>query len=210
MARWRIVGPGFLWLAAGTSFVIGAIGAGAGGGVAAWAGSGLALSAVPAARSPVWAPSLLAASSVAFLISAVAAGGALLTVTGTLALGGVTTEMLLGHWYLVDPRLPRWALKRLVVIGASALLIDGLVLGLSAPVGEATAVTIVFAVLSAVSLLLMIAVWFALREPAYSAVMAATGLSYLALLTSLAATAIGRSLISSGESVLEVPRLIGL
>jgi hypothetical protein len=153
---------------------------------------------------------LLAASSVAFVISAVAGGGALLTVTGTLALGGVTTEMLLGHWYLVDPRLPRWALKRLVVIGASALLIDGLVLGLGAPVEEETAVTIVFAVLSVVSLLLMIAVWFALREPAYSAVMAATGLSYLALLTSLAATTIGRSLISSGESVLEVPRLIGL
>ncbi len=133
----------------------------------------------------------------------------MLTLSGAAALGGVTTEMLLGHWYLVDPRLPRWALKRLVVIGAAALVVDGLVLGLAGGTGAPT-VTIVFAGLSVVSVLLMTAVWFALREPAYSAVMAATGLSYLALLTSLAATTLGRSLVSSGDTVLEVPRLIGL
>jgi hypothetical protein len=196
-------------LAAGTSFVIGSIGAAAGGGLAAWAASGLAFSAALAGRSPSWAFSLLATSSVAFLVSAVPAGSVLLTVTGTVALGGVTTEMLLGHWYLVDPRLPRWALKRLVVIGAVALIIDALVLGIAGGTGAST-LTAVFVVLSAVSVLLMTAVWFALREPAYSAVMAATGLSYLALLTSLGATMIGRSLISLGDTVLEVPRLIGL
>ena len=177
--------------------------------MAAWIGAGLALSAVPAARHPAAAPPILMASSVAFLVSALSAGGPLLTLSGAAALGGVTTEMLLGHWYLVDPRLPRWALKRLVVIGAAALVVDGLVLGLAGGTGAPT-VTIVFAGLSVVSVLLMTAVWFALREPAYSAVMAATGLSYLALLTSLAATTLGRSLVSSGDTVLEVPRLIGL
>ncbi len=155
------------------------------------------------------APPLLAVSSLAFLVAATPAGNPILTISGAAALGGVTTEMLLGHWYLVDPRLPRWALKRLVVIATVALVIDGLILGLAADGGWATVAT-VFAVLSVLSVLLMVAVWFALKEPAYSAVMAATGLSYLALLTSLGATTIGRSLISEGESLLEVPRLMGL
>ena len=40
-----------------------------------------------------------------------------------------------------------------------------------------------FVALTALSLLLVVAVWFALREPSYAGVMAATGLSYLGLLT---------------------------
>lgn len=204
------MGSGFLWLAGGTSLVIGAIGAMAGGGVAAWIGTGLALPAVLAARSQGLAFPLFASSSVAFASSAAVEGDLLLAVTGMTALGGVTTEMLLGHWYLVDPRLPRWALKWLVVIGAGGLVLDGLVLAFGVRDGGSTAAATVFAVMVVASVLLMVAVWFALREPAYSAVMAATGLSYLALLTTLAATTIGRSLISEGETILGVPRLMGL
>ncbi|MDP2624135.1 MAG: hypothetical protein Q8Q29_10090, partial [Actinomycetota bacterium] len=52
-----------------------------------------------------------------------------------------------------------------------------------------------YVALSATSLLLMVAVFFALRERAYSGVMAATGLSYLALLTSIGAVALARMLL---------------
>jgi hypothetical protein len=46
------------------------------------------------------------------------------------------------------------------------------------------------------SLLLMIGVLGALRYPAYSGVMAATGLSYLAVLTTLGAVFLGRAVVA--------------
>jgi hypothetical protein len=42
---------------------------------------------------------------------------------------------------------------------------------------------------------LMVGVWFSLRVPSYTGVMAATGLSYLATLTALGAVVIGRAVI---------------
>lgn len=50
-----------------------------------------------------------------------------------------------------------------------------------------------FWVLMVTSVVLMVAVIAALRYPAYSGVMAATGLSYLALLTTLGAVFVGRA-----------------
>ena len=64
-----------------------------------------------------------------------------------------------------------------------------------------------FVVLSVLSGVLMLAVWFALKEPAYSAVMAATGLSYLAVLTVIGAGVTGRSLVAEGLVVLATGRL---
>lgn len=119
--------------------------------------------------------------------------------TGSVALGGVTGGLLLGHWYLFDPRLPRPLLRRLNVVGLAGLGADVLVLlgtGLTAEgTAKALAPVWVFAVLAAASALLMRAVRGALREAAYSALMAATGLSYLAVLTSLATLIVGRSLV---------------
>jgi hypothetical protein len=46
------------------------------------------------------------------------------------------------------------------------------------------------------SIVLMVAVIAALRYPAYSGVMAATGLSYLAVLTTLGAVFLGRALLA--------------
>ena len=46
------------------------------------------------------------------------------------------------------------------------------------------------------SALLMVGVWLALAETGYSGVMAATGLSYLAVLTALGAAVLGRLLVS--------------
>lgn len=40
--------------------------------------------------------------------------------------------------------------------------------------------------------LLMLGVWFSLKEPKYTGVMAATGLSYLGVLTAVGALVVGR------------------
>jgi hypothetical protein len=119
----------------------------------------------------------------------------MLAVTAALALGGVTGEMALGHWYLIDPRLPRWALRTLAVVGILGLLADGLTL---VGIGDLTrsGPVIAFFALLVTSVALMAAVLGALRYPAYSGVMAATGLSYLAVLTSLGAVFLGRALVA--------------
>ena len=44
--------------------------------------------------------------------------------------------------------------------------------------------------------LLVAAVWFSLRETGYSGVMAATGLSYLGVLTSFGVVVVGRLLVA--------------
>ena len=52
-----------------------------------------------------------------------------------------------------------------------------------------------FIALSVFTFLLIIAVWYSLQEPNYTGVMAATGLSYLAVLTSFGVVVLGRILI---------------
>jgi hypothetical protein len=59
-----------------------------------------------------------------------------------------------------------------------------------------------FLVLATTTVLLAIAVWFALNEPSYPGVMAATGLSYLAILTAIGAVVAGRALIDEGSTLL--------
>jgi hypothetical protein len=51
-----------------------------------------------------------------------------------------------------------------------------------------------FAALTATTGLLVVAVSFSLRERGYAGVMAATGLSYLAVLTAFGVTVVGRML----------------
>ena len=114
--------------------------------------------------------------------------------TATLALGGVTGEMMLGHWYLIDPRLPRGALRALAGVAIAGLAVDALMLmSAGLPAGGAT---VAFWVLTATSVVLMAAVIAALRYPAYAGVMAATGLSYLAVLTTLGGVFLGRVLVA--------------
>jgi hypothetical protein len=134
-------------------------------------------------------------SGILYVIEAGLLGGWLPAATAALALGGVTGEMMLGHWYLVDPRLPRWTLHSLAVAGIAGLGADALVLALlgSLPGGGGT---VVFWLLSATSIILMAGVVGSLRYPAYSGVMAATGLSYLAVLTTLGAVFLGRVLVA--------------
>jgi len=194
VASWRVVGPGFGWLSAVVTASFGGIGWAVGGGWAAGVGTLLALVALASARRPAVSSGAAAGAALAFALAAVPDGGVAGTLSGALLLGGVTGEMLLGHWFLIDPTLPRWALKRLAAAGAAGALADGLVAGFIAGFGGGEVVAWAFLVLGVTTLVLMAAVWFALDEPSYPGVMAATGLSYLAILTAIGAAVAGRAL----------------
>lgn len=203
VAWWRVVGPGFGWLAAGVAALFGGIGWSVGGGWAAGAGTVAALAGLILARRPRPAMVALAAAALLYGVSSVPDGGWLGTLTGAAVLGGVTGEMLLGHWYLIDPGLPRWALKRLAALGGFGMAADVVMILSEAGLDwESDVVGWAFAVLAVTTLVLMTAVWFALDEPSYPGVMAATGLSYLAILTAIGAAVTGRSLIDDGSSLL--------
>ncbi|HET7846983.1 MAG TPA: hypothetical protein VFL72_05780 [Acidimicrobiia bacterium] len=190
----RLVGPGFTWVAASVAVLVGL--GGAFGGDTWWVRLGLLLAALGliTARNRQLSGLFQVSAGIALAIQAMLLGGWAPALSATIALGGVTGEMLLGHWYLVDPRLPRWALKSLAIAGIVGLVLDSVVLAVAGlPSGGAT---IAFWVLMATSVILMAAVFAALRYPAYAGVMAATGLSYLAVLTSLAAVFLGRVLVA--------------
>lgn len=121
-------------------------------------------------------------------------------------LGAVTAAMLLGHWYLVDPDLPRAAITRLgwlflffTGIELLALLIPPGVIGAygRARPGIGSYLPPFWIVLSLTTLLLGVAVIASLRERGYPAVMAATGLAYLAILSAFGVDVIGKALIST-------------
>ena len=195
VGRLRIVGPGFTWLISGTAAVVGLAGALSSGAIWAKVALGAMLIGLALARTPRRSSGILLLGGVAFIVEAALLGGWAPAVSAAVALGGVTGEMMLGHWYLVDPRLPRWALRGLAVAGVVGLIGDGLLLSTvgQMPAGGAT---VAFWVLVITSVVLMVAVIAAIRYPAYSGVMAATGLSYLAVLTSLGSVFLGRALLA--------------
>lgn len=125
-----------------------------------------------------------------------------LALTGSLAMGGVSGEMMLAHFYFVNPTLPRWPLRRLALVSMVGLLIDMalLIAGGGEQWGQASGVVwAVFAGLWLTSMVLLALVWFALDQRAYSGVMSATGLSYLSIMTSLGVVYLGR-LVLAGQS----------
>jgi hypothetical protein len=189
-----IVGPGFTWLTAGVAGVI-ALPASLGDG-AWWGRAGLLflLIGLVWARNRPFAGFVIGIGGIALLVEASLLEGWIPALSAAVALGGVTGEMALGHWYLVDPRLPRWALRSLAVTAIVGLILDSLVLsvGIGFPGGGGT---VAYWVLVATSILLMVGVLGSLRYPAYSGVMAATGLSYLAVLTTLGAVFLGRAMV---------------
>jgi len=190
----EIVGPGFVWLSAGTAGALGLPGALAQGGW--WARVGLVsvVAGLVMARNGRAAGVLLVVGGVFLAVQASISSGWLPVTTATLAVGGVTGEMVLGHWYLIDPRLPRLALRVLAIVAIVGLTADGVVLAAVGPPRGGAAVA--FWILLATSIALMVAVIAALRYPAYSGVMAATGLSYLTVLTTLGAVFLGRALVA--------------
>lgn len=128
-------------------------------------------------------------------------------VVGAAFIGVVTDAMLLGHWYLVQPGLSRDPIEELV---RWALWITPLeVVLLLVPVGMLDVLTGSVDdgwggligwmwVASAVATLgLLFASRAALKEPYYSAVMATTGLLYLAILTAFGTDVMARAAFAS-------------
>ncbi len=198
IAGWRIVGSGYSRLAAAVVLLLGVAAATTGGGSIAWVGSIAALTAVFVAPFTRLYVVLIAASSASFIAVAIDGSSSFLAVTGALFLGLITAEMMLGHWYLVDPRLPRWALQGLVLGALVALIVDFTYLTTVGALDWGTGEEVLgwaFLVLTFFSAVLTIAVSLSLREPFYTGVMAATGLSYLAVLTAFGSVVLGRLLI---------------
>ncbi|HEX7135026.1 MAG TPA: hypothetical protein VF228_20795 [Iamia sp.] len=128
------------------------------------------------------------------------------TVVGALFLGAISDAMLLGHWYLVQPGLARGPLLELVrataivwpVQVALLLVPTGMVSVLNGTIDDGYGGILGWTwVTCAVTTLGLLAVTrAALKERQYSAVMAATGLLYLAILTAFGTDLIARALLS--------------
>jgi hypothetical protein len=148
------------------------------------------------------------AGIVGLLGAAAAVGGpyalsATRIVVGALFLGAVTDAMLLGHWYLVQPGLSRAPIRELIRVAAVVWPLE--VAAFLWPVGMAQVLdgTVddgfngllgwTWLVCSVTTIALLGVTWLALRERSYSAVMAATGLLYLAILTAFGTDLIARA-----------------
>lgn len=128
------------------------------------------------------------------------------TVVGALFLGAISDAMLLGHWYLVQPGLARGPLLELVrataivwpVEVALLLVPTGMVSVLNGTIDDGYGGILGWTwITCAVTTLGLLAVTrAALRERQYSAVMAATGLLYLAILTAFGTDLVARALLS--------------
>ena len=128
------------------------------------------------------------------------------TVVGAAFLGAVSDAMLLGHWYLVQPGLGRaplldlvrwltvvWPLEIAALLWPTGMLsvirgdIDDGWNGVLGWMWVACAIT---------TLVLCLVTKAALKERAYAAVMAATGLLYLAILTAFGTDLVARAVLS--------------
>ena len=126
---------------------------------------------------------------------------------GGLFLGAVTSTMLLGHWYLVQPGMSRQPLLELVWWAGGLWLADvavwlaprGMLSVLagaeSATSGAARSALMgwFWLVCAVATAGLLLVTRLALKEPRYAAVMAATGLSYLAIMTAFAMELVARA-----------------
>lgn len=133
--------------------------------------------------------------------------GLLRTLVGAAFLGAVTDAMLLGHWYLVQPGLPRRLLNEIVTaLGwvwpaeiVVMLLPTGMFSVWSGAVDDGWGGTLGwFWGACAVTTIVLVGVTkAALREREYSAVMAATGLLYLAILTAFGTDLVARAVLDA-------------
>ncbi|MDE3193755.1 MAG: hypothetical protein KGN00_08735 [Chloroflexota bacterium] len=118
---------------------------------------------------------------------------------GAIALGGVDGAMLLGHWYLVTPKLSPLPLQRASLIVVAAIVLQGVVVAVTVARGELTgalntslavAIGIRVGVGILMTLALVIAGWWTARMNTQSS----TGLLYVALGTALAGEVAARVL----------------
>jgi hypothetical protein len=128
------------------------------------------------------------------------------TLVGALFLGAVSDAMLLGHWYLVQPGLARAPIIELVrwtaILWPYELLVllwpTGMLSVLSGTIDDGYGGMLGwYWVASTVATILLVgATRAALRERQYSAVMAATGLLYLAILTAFGMDLVARATLA--------------
>ena len=128
------------------------------------------------------------------------------TLVGALFLGAVSDAMLLGHWYLVQPGLARAPIIELVrwtaILWPFELLVllwpTGMLSVLSGTIDDGYGGMLGwYWVASTVATILLVgATRVTLRERQYSAVMAATGLLYLAILTAFGMDLVARATLA--------------
>ena len=152
----------------------------------------------------------VAVGAVGLIGSVVASGGGIVdllrVLVGAAFLGAVTDLMLLGHWYLVQPGMTRkllneltnavlfiWPLEVVVMI-----LPTGMISVLNGSIDDGWNGILGYFWLGCAALTGVLAVFTraALKERSYSAVMAATGLMYLAILTAFCTDIVGRALLA--------------
>ncbi len=170
---------------------------------------------VGVAEGPEFPPALdlvgPAIGAVGLVLAAHAAGGpfalaAVRTLVGACFLGAVSDAMLLGHWYLVQPGLGRAALLELVrwvaitwpVEVAAMLWPTGMVSVFTGAIDDGWGGTLgwFWAACAITTIALCFVTRKALDERAYSAVMAATGLLYLAILTAFGTDLVARAVLA--------------
>lgn len=152
----------------------------------------------------------VAIGTIGLVAAAVDAGGnttvALLrTLVGAAFIGAISDGMLLGHWYLVQPGLPRRLLNEMVTalgwlwpleVGA-LLLPTGMIsvwLG-NVDDGWGGLLGWMWGMCAITTIVLVLVTRAALKERYYSAVMAATGLLYLAILTAFGTDIVARAVL---------------
>lgn len=128
------------------------------------------------------------------------------TLVGAAFIGAISDAMLLGHWYLTQPGLPRrllnemvhallwlWPLEVLVM-----LLPTGMLSVLTGTVDDGWGGMLgwMWLLCTITTLVLILVTRAALRERYYSAVMAATGLLYLAILTGFGMDIVARAVLA--------------
>jgi len=128
------------------------------------------------------------------------------TVVGALFLGAITDAMLLGHWYLVQPGLARGPLLELVratmvvwpVEVALLLVPTGMVSVLDGTIDDGYGGILgwMWVACAVTTFGLLLVTRAALKERQYSAVMAATGLLYLAILTAFGTDIVARAVLA--------------
>ena len=149
--------------------------------------------------------------AVGLVACAFAGGGPILLslgriLVGAAFLGAVTDAMLLGHWYLTQPGLSRAPLKELVRHTTALWPLEVLLLCLptgmpdyllgSRDDGADGLLGWIWLTSAVTTIGLLIVTQAALREKWYSAVMAATGLLYLAILTAFGTDLVARAILA--------------
>jgi hypothetical protein len=174
-----------------------------------WAVAGLTLAYLVAsiARLPRSGLAIAAGAAGIFSLAALAAAGGTLSPTlftaqlilTTVALGAVTAAMLLGHWYLVTPKLSPTPLRRmmwllLVALGLQAILFAVAVISISSgplggPIGWLTWLRLVVGILLPIGITVL-----ALLASRAASLQASTGLLYIGLALVMAGSIAGASL----------------